>query len=205
MFISSEQAFNFIFGDSMSSSAVQRWDTSESFYNIFFLIWILTSIAILTLLVIWSYKTYLAAENLRPGNRSWARGWSIGAWFIPLANYVLLTMIIGETHRIVRAPRNKDGVDPSWRRLKLSPHIILWFVLYGAGSFIHGVGELVYNSGITLSYYDELLDLDRGAIRGGLVLMLLGLGLIGAGTVFGIRCVKEISDRLRPPQLAEVA
>ena len=73
----------------------------------------LTQLAIVVLFIVWQFR---AAKNNEALDRRGARfgpGWSIGAWFIPLANLVIPVMIIQDLWRGA-TPSTERG-DLAWR------------------------------------------------------------------------------------------
>lgn len=60
--------------------------------------------------VIWLHRV---ASNTSPlsGERRWGDGWAIGAWFIPLANWVLPYLVVKELWQH-NSPKSKAGREP---------------------------------------------------------------------------------------------
>jgi len=167
-------------------SAVNKWDTWETIYSVVYIIYILLAIPIFVLLVIWAYRSHKGSELLQPGQRKWGRGWAIGAWFIPFANYVLLILILSEIHKIVSAPRSGGRTSNDWPREPVSPGLMLWFIFYGVGGIVFAIGNAVLGDG----FYDA------DGYRGGLIFTLIGLGLSGAAALLGSNFVKDVSSKL---------
>jgi hypothetical protein len=81
--------------------------------------------------LVWLYQ---ARENLDLRGEyylRWAKGWSIGGWFIPLANLVIPARVVAEVHA-----RSQPGAPRQWRM----PRVVLWWWL----SFILGVVQFTY-------------------------------------------------------------
>jgi hypothetical protein len=62
-------------------------------------------IALLVVMIVWSWKSYRAAQALQTTVRKWRIGWTIGAWFIPCASIILPKLVLDETERIASGPR----------------------------------------------------------------------------------------------------
>jgi hypothetical protein len=93
-------------------------DGASAFYGF-------TQLVIVVLFIIWQFR---AAKNNEALDRSGARfgpGWSIGAWFIPLANLVIPVIIIQDLWRGA-TPTTPRG-DPRWRSAKGSWLIGVWW------------------------------------------------------------------------------
>ena len=116
-------------------------DGAAAFYG-------LTQLTIVVLFIIWQFR---AAKNNEALDRLHARfgpGWSIGAWFIPLANLVIPVMIIQDLWRGA-TPETPRG-DPRWRSAKGSWLVALWWTAwvvsllrYGASNAgLHDSGSL---------------------------------------------------------------
>ena len=179
MFVYFEQAM------SGNGGAYDSWDTWDTIYVVLFLLSVLLSVPIFVLLIVWSRQAHIASDSLQPGDRRWGRGWTIGAWFIPIANYILLPLVLGEIRKIATAPRNAGKVDSNWPRESVSAPLILWFVFYAIGGVLFYVGDTALGNAF-----------DENEYRGGLVLVLIGLAFTGAGALLGASFVKDVAAKL---------
>lgn len=168
-------------------SAANNWSTWESVYGVIYVISLILTIPIAILLIIWTYNAHKASASLEPGPRKWGRGWSIGAWFIPIANYILLPLVLAEIHKIASAERTAGKVTGDWPRRSTPASVVLWFVFYAIG----GWTLLIGNALVT----DASTDLD--GYRGGLVITLIGLGMSGVATALAAAFIRDVSDKLR--------
>jgi hypothetical protein len=83
--------------------------------------------------LVWLYQ---ARENLdlRGEQRMrWAKGWTIGGWFIPFANLVIPARVVGEVYA-----RSEPGGGPVWRMPRL---VLVWWL-----AFILGIVRFTYQS-----------------------------------------------------------
>jgi hypothetical protein len=81
----------------------------------------------LVALMVWMFR---AARNVALLGRrplKWGPGWAIGAWFIPLANFVIPYLMIDEVHRASDPDRALD-----WRASRRNPKIWVWMATVGA-------------------------------------------------------------------------
>lgn len=171
---------------------VDQWDRAEDFVALSYLLWALLAIAVFVLLIVWSFRAHKATDALRPGPRSWSRGWTVGAWFIPLANLILVPMVLAEIHKIATAPRDNSKVSTGWKTLSAPGSLILWFILYGLGSILLGVGQVLFVD----SFATE------NSYRVGVILMLIGAALNGTASMLAISFINSVSIHLRPPELS---
>ncbi|MGA0238846.1 MAG: FHA domain-containing protein [Acidimicrobiales bacterium] len=165
--------------------AADSWQTWDTIYATLFVVSVVLSIPIFALLVAWSDQTHRATDWLHPLERQWVRGWAIGAWFIPLANLILVPLILGEIRKIATAARSNGKVGSTWQREGESSALLLWFVFYAPG--------LVF-----LWYGDAALDkvFDAEQYRNGLMMVLIGLGLTGAGATLAVTFIRDVSTKL---------
>jgi hypothetical protein len=136
-------------------------------------------ITALVLLIVWTWRS---AHNARALGRTGARlspGWAIGSWFIPLANFVLVYVLVSDLWRS-SDPRSERG--DAWRRLPGSPLVRLWIVAYvgGVALLLGAVGLAV--TGVT-------------GVATTRTLLTLG-GVVGAvGTGLAILVVRDVTAR----------
>ncbi len=137
------------------------------------------AVAALVLHIIWAWRS---AHNARALGRTGARlgpGWAIGAWFIPVANFVLVYLVFSDLWRS-SDPDTEPG--DGWRRLPGSPLVRLWTVAY-----IGGIAILFVTMGLAVG----------GATGVETTRLLLAVaGVVGAvGTVLSIFVVRDITAR----------
>jgi hypothetical protein len=137
------------------------------------------AVAALVLHIIWTWRS---AHNARALGRTGARlspGWAIGAWFVPLGNFVLVYLVYSDLWRS-SDPGTERGDE--WRRLPGSALVRLWTVAY-----IGGLAILLTTIGLAV-----------GGVTGVETtrLLLAVAGVVSAvGTVLSIFVVREITAR----------
>ncbi|MFB6582056.1 MULTISPECIES: DUF4328 domain-containing protein [unclassified Streptomyces] len=104
-------------------------------------------IAIVTgiVFVIWFHRVRTNAEVLAPGADKLPRGWAIGAWFIPFANFVL-PYRIAVTTWTSSTPFGADG-QRRWLRLTL---VNLWWGTFVLAKVLGWYGGRSYSSAETI-------------------------------------------------------
>lgn len=52
-----------------------------------------------TVFLVWLHRARVNAEVISSWRQRFGRGWTVGAWFVPLANVVLVPMVVGDIFR----------------------------------------------------------------------------------------------------------
>ncbi len=115
----------------------------------------LLMLAVFVVLIVYLYRASKNTELWDFTSRSWGPGWSIGAWFIPLANFVIPFFVVREIWQ--RTPEPEDGTRPT------SGVLVLWWVLFV-------VGILAVRIDVSPDTLDEFRAQDWGHIVGALAL-----------------------------------
>ena len=148
-------------------------------------------IAAFVVLLVWMHKAHRATQTLGAGPRNWSQGWTIGAWFIPLAQFVLPKLVLNEIERIATAPRSAGIVTHTWRSQSTSALGWLGWVTLSAGFILIAVG-----TGIMPTEDDLVFSADD--VRIGYAVHSIGLLVAAAGCVLGALFVRGLSRRLSP-------
>jgi uncharacterized membrane protein YedE/YeeE len=104
---------------------VQRADDADDFVAGAGAFFTITQVAIVVLFIVWQFR---AAKNNEALDRTGARfgpGWSIGAWFLPIADLVIPVMIVQDLWRGA-TPTTPRG-DPRWRQATGSVLVAVWW------------------------------------------------------------------------------
>jgi hypothetical protein len=128
-------------------------------------------VAIFVLLIIWLWRAYSNTRALGATPWRWARGWAVGGWFIPLANFVIPKMLINDVWRgaDARAPGN-----PRWRKLPVAAIVTVWWVLWAGSTFL--VRATTFDTEVTSP--DKLVVLD--VVAGTIGLLCVAASITGA-------------------------
>jgi len=143
----------------------------------------------LVLHIVWAWRS---AHNARALGRTGARlgpGWTIGAWFIPVANFVLLYVVFSDLWRS-SDPDSEPG--DGWRALPGSPVVRLWVAAYVGGVGVVFAATALAVAGVT----------DVPTTR---TLLAVGGTVSAVGTALSIFVVRDITARQEALQEREQA
>lgn len=118
--------------------AVSAEDTYIQVAGLNWFIWVIGAI----MLIVWLAKVHTTTTSMLPGDRlrKYSKGWSIGAWFIPIANVISVPQIFAENQRIAEAPRINGTVTEAWRSTPIRPELVWWWLLTIGGSIVTQIG-----------------------------------------------------------------
>lgn len=169
-------------------TALDRWQTAEDVFNIVYVVALVLVIPLVALLQVWSFKSHKATGWLWPRERKWSRGWSIGAWWIPVANFLLVPMVLTEVYKIASGPRDGQSTRNGWALGKSSATLILWFVLSGVG-----IGLVSYGASLT-----NLDSFTVAEYRWGVGLVMGGTAVLVGAAMVAIGFIRNVSRKLAP-------
>lgn len=174
------------FSDEALDDFVSRVDAYDGIDGVYGLL----TLATFVLLIIFTNRSYKASQSLWNGPRKWSRGFSVGGWFIPFANFYIPPSLLIETDKISRAPRVNGVVGDGWRGLNRDNAFIVWFALYGVGLAVAS----------RISSFDDAVE-DFQDISDRLVTGAIGNGIICAGCIVGALALKKLAARLSPAEI----
>jgi hypothetical protein len=94
-------------------------------------------VAVLVLMIVWTWRSAHNARALRRTNARLGPGWAIGGWFIPFANFVLVYIVVSDLWRS-SDPESTRG--DAWRSSSGSPAVRAWWSAY-VGGFVLSFGS----------------------------------------------------------------
>lgn len=133
------------------------------------------------LFIVWIFRTAKNNEALGRDAPRFGPGWSIGAWFIPLANLVIPVLIAQDLWRGSDAATPRAAGD--WRRASGSWLVASWW-LFWVLSFVR------YFAGGTRVENGSLDDIERSN-----VVALVGVGLTAVAAVLAVCVVRALTRR----------
>jgi hypothetical protein len=117
------------FGDRQDFASLRDLQSADDAVDTFSTILVVVSLAIFVLLIIYFYRASLNTDLWNRVRKTWATGWTIGAWFIPLGNLVLVPLVVAEIWR--RSP-DRVNTERGASEPSVTP-VVLWWVLLVVG------------------------------------------------------------------------
>ncbi len=167
-------------------SIISDLDDATDFVNVTQALYFVLSIAILTLLIIYLWRAAKNIEMLGRHSPSLGAGWAIGAWFIPLANYILVPMVWAGAWK--GSDTTVAPGEPNWKRAALTPLLALWWVTYAVASLAYAVGTTAFTDEDGL--YDSIDD-----FRAASTFSLIGSVVLVVSAVLAIVFIRRLTRR----------
>jgi hypothetical protein len=150
------------------------------------------------LFVVWFFKAYRAATSRGATRRTWASGWTIGGWFIPLANFVIPKLVMNEVDRMSNPETGDPPIEDRWKPLPRLESSDMWWALFVLGTLTTAIGSNWQ------TYLDVATANPASATVSGYatatVILACGLVAIAGSGIAGARMVRSIGARLHEPQ-----
>ncbi len=93
-------------------------------------VWLLASLGVLVsgiLFLVWFNQAYKAAASRGPIRTRWSSGWTVGGWFIPLANFVIPKLVMNEVDRVSHPDNGPPPIGEAWmERPRLTTSDLWW-------------------------------------------------------------------------------
>ena len=160
---------------------VNRAHDADDFVSGAATVFALNQLAIVVVFIIWLYRAAKNNEGLRRSKPRFSAGWSIGAWFIPLANLVIPVLIVQDLWRGADSSRPRG--DPDWRRAPGSVLVGLWW----AAALLSVIRFAASGSGFDNG---TLADIERSN-----TIALIGVVFTGIAAVLGLWVVRALTRR----------
>jgi hypothetical protein len=161
---------------------LQRAQDADDFVSAASSVFVLTQLVIVVLFIVWMFR---AAKNNEALGRTGARfgpGWSIGSWFIPLANLVIPVLIVQDLWRGSNAGTRRG--DVGWRAASGSALVGWWWA-----AWIVSIARFTY-SGSGLHGRRSLDDIETSN-----TVALAGVVALGVAAVLAVLVVRALSRR----------
>jgi hypothetical protein len=156
----------------------------------FFGWYIIMSIPVFVLLIVFLHRAHKSSQSLWTGHRKWSQGWAVGGWFIPFAHFIIVPQVFREIDRIASSPRNAGRVDDGWQRSKGNAQLILWWVFYGVGTILSYVYGVLSDGTSSLTDYKVAW-----------YVTMLGVLLLAASCVLAALTVRRMGKALSPSSM----
>jgi hypothetical protein len=150
--------------------------------------------------IAWMYRAYRNLQRTSVVGLRYDAGWAIGAWFIPIFNWIRPKQMIDDVWRA-----GESGVevrDASWRERHASPLLHWWWALFIGGSILFAIGTVVgFNVDAAIegrvNYADER---DAATVFAPAMLCLVGAAILAC---IVIRRITERDDAVRAAVFAQ--
>jgi hypothetical protein len=137
---------------------------------------ILALIVAAVFVIVWAFKASKAMTARGPEGRTWAPGWAIGGWFVPLANLVIPRLVFGELEKMAAEPYRGAPLEKRWKGHRRFSTGDLWWFLWVAGNVISYLGTFASNPAVDApGRYATFLTVGS---MGGFVVAISGVVLI---------------------------
>jgi hypothetical protein len=143
------------------SDILQRANDADDFVSGSAAFYGLTQLAIVVLFIIWQFRAAKNNEALYRPRPRFTPGWSIGGWFIPVANLVIPLLIVQDLWRGA-TPSTPRG-DPRWRSARGSWLVGVWWAAWLVSLLRYGASNAGLHDGGSL---DDLQTSNTVALVG---------------------------------------
>lgn len=133
--------------DTHSLTLAQAED-AEHLFNVGGVIWLISLAAAAIGFLVWWYPAYSNLPRLTGYSRRFGRGWSIGAWFVPILSLWRPKQIGND---IWRSGDPEARGNEQWASLPVSPLVHWWWAIYLLTSFFGGIAGALLSSDPVLS------------------------------------------------------
>ncbi len=80
--------------------------------------------------IVWTRTAYRTVLAMDPVGNNWSPGWAIGAWFIPLANWVIPRLLLSEVERMSHPASGRRPIGDRWRQSPTDGLGRLWWAFF---------------------------------------------------------------------------
>jgi hypothetical protein len=117
--------------------------------------------------IVWMNKAHKVTSWIRPANRRWSSGWTVGGWFVPVGNLVIPRLVLGEIERLATDARSGPTPGDGWKQQRTMPIGWVWWIAFIGGSVLSMVSSSMLDSAM------NALVIDPDQIRG-----VYGVGVV---------------------------
>jgi Domain of unknown function (DUF4328) len=132
--------------------------------------------------VVWFHRAYGNLPTLGIVKPRHARGWAIGAWFVPFANLVVPKQIANDIWRA--GDPELDPGEPGWRKRPVAGTVHLWWAAYLASGALIRIGTGMLDGAAGLEQTRDAVTVDA-----------IGQGLAIFAALAAIWVIRRSSER----------
>lgn len=156
------------------------------------LIYFFTSLGATVAFLFWFARAYYNLPRLGLTDLRWGRGWSIGAWFVPILNLIRPKRIANDIWRGSEGPPAAGGED--WHSRPVDRIVHWWWAAWILAGMVGWLFTRILLSGNGPDTQAELLDLARDERLAYFVDIASSLLLIPAA-ILAVLFVRRVTDR----------
>lgn len=144
---------------SADQAEFDAWLSVDEAWGVTGLLALVLTLATAVLFMVWMHRAHRISAWLNPRPRSWTQGWTVGGWFIPLANLVIPKLVLNEIERLATDVRRGLSPGAAWQKLPTMPIGWVWWLSW--------MGSLVFSavSSGMLDSVTEASRFDPGQVR----------------------------------------
>lgn len=148
---------------------------------------VLIALVIFILIIIFGNQAHRVTRQLWLDDRSWTSGWTIGGWFIPVANAVIPKLVLSEIEKIATAPRSNGQASPEWKQQSASALGWIWWIFFVISYALATAGFVMFDDA----------GGSPGSWRTGYVLVAVGGAGLAVSSVTGALFIRKLTRALR--------
>jgi hypothetical protein len=156
------------------------------------LIYFFTSLGATAAFLFWFARAYYNLPRLGLADLRWGRGWSIGAWFVPILNLIRPKRIANDVWRGSEGPSATGHRD--WHSRPVDRLVHWWWAAWIVSGVVGWLFTRILLSGDEPTTQAELLDLARDERLAYFVDIASSLLLIPAA-ILAVLFVRRVTDR----------
>jgi Domain of unknown function (DUF4328)/Protein of unknown function (DUF2510) len=134
--------------------------------------------------IIWMHRAYRNAEAFGHHDLRLSAGWAIGAWFIPIYNWIGPKLILNDLWRV--SDPELAPSDQRWRPRPVAGLVHLWWILLIVGGVLSRVRPFD-NEATSIDDLETFRNLDRVTAVGFLILI--------PAAILGVVVVRRLTER----------
>jgi Domain of unknown function (DUF4328) len=149
----------------------------------------LLSFVITAILVMrWTWVASRALDARGAAGRRWRGGWTVGAWFIPIANLVIPKLMFNELERGLQVPASQFPIAEAWRSRTRTQVADVWWATWVAATV---VGQIASVTGGAEGAPDDAVAMGMRLVA----MSMFGLAVAGVSLAIVIRRMEAFATR----------
>lgn len=168
--------------EAVAQQATDAEATAFGFLSIALMGYLITAVIFIT----WFFHAYRAGASRGATGRTWAAGWTIGGWVIPLANFVIPKLTMNEVDRMSNPDAGDPPIGGGWKPLPRLEASDTWWGLFLVGALTTAVG----------SNWLPYADITSPSYATAVIILACGMAATAGSGFAAAKMVRTIGDRL---------